>query len=124
VSLALLMTVGCDIGNVTTEASVHSGVHGVTRVGPMCPVQFVQKPCPDRPLMATVAATRAGSSTAVATTKSDRNGQFTLTLKPGRYLLVASSSTLMPGHQDVRRNVTITRDHFTTVVLAFDSGIR
>ena len=124
VSLALLVAAGCDIGNVTTDASVHSGVHGVTRVGPMCPVQFVQQPCPDKPLSATVTAVRRGSSVVVASTKSDRNGRFTLRLKPGTYIVVAHASTLMPGHQDVRRGVTVTRDSFTAVVLEFDSGIR
>jgi hypothetical protein len=90
----------------------------------MCPVQFVQQPCPDKPLSATVTAVRRGSSVVVASTKSDRNGRFTLRLKPGTYVVVASASTLMPGHQDVRRGVTVTRDSFTAVVLEFDSGIR
>jgi carboxypeptidase family protein len=124
--LFMLVAVGCDIDRRAVEPAAHSGVRGVTRVGPMCPVQSVATPCPDRPIRAavSVSVSAADSSAVVSSTRTDRMGRFTLRLKPGRYVVVARASTVMPGHQEVRGQLTVVRDTFTDVVLEFDSGIR
>ena len=103
---------------------VASGIEGRTVVGPECPVVKAGSPCPDRPLAARVAVTRAGSAVPVATAVTDPRGYFRIPLQPGSYTVHPGTLTraLYPSARPLA--VTVTAGRFTVLTVTFDSGIR
>jgi hypothetical protein len=102
-----------------SAASSDSGVQGLVRVGPTCPVEQAGSPCPDRPLATELRI--AGGSEAVATVRSGDDGRFRVALDPGSYTI----SSAKPGLPSLRPVEVTVRPHaFTSVTLSFDSGIR
>ncbi|HEY2803543.1 MAG TPA: carboxypeptidase-like regulatory domain-containing protein [Actinomycetota bacterium] len=96
-----------------------SGVQGLVRVGPTCPVEQAESPCPDRPLATELRI--VGGSDAVATVRSGDDGRFRVALDPGSYTI----SSAKPGLPSLRPVEVTVRPHaFTSVMLSFDSGIR
>jgi hypothetical protein len=98
-----------------------TGVRGVVRLGPTCPVQRLGSPCPDRPIAAVVTATD-GSGVVRGTARSDGQGRYVLVLGPGRYVLTAR-----PAHgfgEPAPVPVTVVGGRLTDVDLTVDSGIR
>jgi len=105
----------------TPVPSGASGVQGIVLIGPMCPVQRVDTPCPDRPWEGVVVAQdQAGQE--VARTTTDSAGRFAMTLSPGQYVLVTLTTGVLPA--PVSLPVTVPQDAFTEVQLSLDSGIR
>ena len=103
-------------------AGARAGVRGVVLLGPLCPVQRQDSPCPDRPVAAEVTATDA-AGTVVATTRSGEDGRFVLGLDPGRYVLAATSGQgLGGGGKPV--DVVVADGRFAQITLRVDTGIR
>ncbi|WP_143448725.1 hypothetical protein [Kineosporia sp. A_224] len=75
-------------GGSAGSASASPNVTGVVLVGPRCPVQTVENPCPDTPAAAGVVVRfvgdGAGAPVRTATTGAD--GRFALSLAPGGYV--------------------------------------
>jgi len=113
----LLALIAC--GRTSGPAS-SSGIFGTVTAGPTCPVERVGSPCPPAPWVGTVRATDdTGHGTG---TRTDESGNYTLTLEPGSYEVVAVTDGGPPtGHPvtiDVRSGPPIRLD------LTVDTGIR
>jgi hypothetical protein len=96
-------------------------VRGAAFVGPNCPVQREDEPCPDQPWQGVVVA-KTLSGAEVARTESDADGRFEIMLPPGDYELVAAPDGFLPA--PISLYVTVLPDQVLEVVLMLDSGIR
>ena len=105
----------------TLTPTTGTGVAGVALVGPSCPVQREDDPCPDKPWQGIVVArTLSGAEAGRATT--DAQGRFSIQLVPGTYSLVTLTSGVFPSPVSVQVTVTFGPGHAGRAVL--DSGIR
>ncbi len=98
-----------------------TGVAGVALIGPTCPVQRIDSPCPDRPWQGVVSARTTGG-VEVAQAATDANGAFSMHLAPGVYDIVTLTSGPLPA--PVTQRVTVRAGEVTQVQLMLDSGIR
>jgi hypothetical protein len=98
-----------------------TGVAGVALVGPSCPVQREDEPCPDKPWQGVVVARRLSGSE-VARTRTDAQGRFAMKLPPGEYVVVTLTPGVFPGPASTQ--VRVTAGQMTQVELLLDSGIR
>jgi hypothetical protein len=99
-----------------------SGVRGTVTFGPLCPVERVGSPCPDRPWRGNVKA-QFTNGTLVRQVPTDAAGAFILPLDPGTYdILPAIQEDSMPNVKMQR--VTVTEGSFATVTMQVDSGMR
>ena len=94
-----------------------SGIAGVVKAGPTCPVERADSPCPDQPVGgANVTITGSGYQRNT-TTRSD--GTFKAKAPPGSYTVHASSRF---GCTD--EHATVVAHHYTYVKIECDTGIR
>lgn len=99
-----------------------SGVRGTVTYGPLCPVEQVGSPCPDRPWQGKVQG-RLPDGTLVREVTTEPNGSFTLSLDPGTYDVVAATPEDGMTNAKAQR-VTVTDGTFVTITMQVDSGIR
>jgi carboxypeptidase family protein len=123
IAFVALIVVGLAAGACGTggEAAATSGIRGQALVGPMCPVQTQNSPCPDVPYHGTVVATDTGSGKKY-TTESNEKGAFELPVPPGTYEVSIVSESPPPFAKP--QTVTVPADSFVRVTLSVDSGIR
>jgi hypothetical protein len=128
--MRLAALTGCTLAAVaglalaTAEAAParpDSGVRGVVLYGPTCPVERPGQTCV-RPYRAWITIRREPSGTLATRVRSGPNGHFSARLAPGRYLLEPRNGKPYPRAQ--ARTITVSRHHFSTVTIRFDSGIR
>ena len=112
---------GC--GSHAPAATIASGVEGLVTIGPTCPVERINSPCPPRPIAATVIV-RDSSGADVTRFVSGADGKFKVQLKPGRYTLVGTSNGSSGLPRPIPVNVVVVAATFATVNVEFDSGIR
>jgi hypothetical protein len=105
---------------VSTTAG--SGIQGTVLLGPRCPVQRLDSPCPDLPIAARIVVTDAMGGT-VITTQSGTDGRFSIPLPAGAYTVTATRLDA-PTFGGKPVPVSVTVDRFTTVQLQVDTGIR
>ena len=105
----------------TPALAGESGIDGTVTLGPTCPVQSIESPCPDRPYEASIAVLDAAGRK-VAETRSDADGRFRLALPPGVYTLIPHSTGTPPSARE--QTVIVVAGGFTAVEIAYDSGIR
>ena len=98
-----------------------SGVHGLVLYGPTCPVQRPGQTCV-RPFRASVTIRREPAGTLAALAQSGADGRFTARLRAGHYLLQPHNGKPYPRAQP--QVISVSRYHFTSVTIRFDSGIR
>lgn len=98
------------------------GIEGVALLGPTCPVQTLENPCPDRPHQAWVTVRHAVSGAFVTRFQTGADGLFRVGLLAGSYTLDPEGGHPFPavGPQDV----DVLEGLFTEVVISFDTGIR
>lgn len=89
--------------------------------GPTTPVCQVDVPC-DAPFSAGFSV-HQGARTS-ATFRSDANGQFTIELAPGAYVVVPDADAPLLAPQQQERSLTVPQSESITVQLSFDTGIR
>jgi carboxypeptidase family protein len=99
-----------------------AGIQGKVLLGPMCPVQQVNSPCPDRPIQADITVTSSDEKT-VATGRSDANGTYRISLPPGSYTVTAKRSGDGFG-SGKPVTVVVPAGTFVHLDLVVDSGIR
>ena len=104
----------------TPPASGETGIAGIATIGPTCPVERIDSPCPDRPYEARITIWQG--DTMVAETRSGSDGRFIVRLSPGEYRVVGESGATFPRGSEV--TVTVIEGHVTPVEIRFDSGIR
>jgi hypothetical protein len=97
------------------------GIEGVVMIGPQCPVQSLEDPCPDLPYRAWIDV-RAPSGRQLTRVRSDEDGRFRMGLRPGTYTLRPESGDPFPVAETL--HVVVVRDRYTEVTIDFDTGIR
>jgi hypothetical protein len=97
------------------------GIDGLVLLGPQCPVQSEQDPCPDLPYQATINV-HDSDGERVTRVVSGKDGRFRVGLKPGRYSLRPVSGNPFPVAGD--QGVDVERGVYVQVVVNFDTGIR
>lgn len=90
--------------------------------GPIMPVCRLEPPCEDLPFAAGFDILRG--DTRIATTRSDSAGVFRVRLAPGRYRIVPQTDAPIISPRTQAKEVTVTADSVTRVLLSFDTGIR
>jgi len=117
---AFLLAAGCDTGDLLGPGAAQ-GIEGVVLLGPQCPVQTPDDPCPDLPHRAWIKVRRIGGET-VTRIRSGEDGRFRVGLRPGNYLLDPESGDPFP--MATEQEVKVMAGEFTEVVIAYDTGIR
>jgi len=107
----------------TPAAQPGTGIQGIVEVGPTCPVERLNSPCPPHPMAATVVV-RNGNGTEVTRFHSGADGRFKMDLAPGTYTLVGLTvgSSFLP--RPIPTSVTVTQGTYVSVNVEYDSGIR
>ena len=100
-----------------------SGIEGVITLGPLCPVMQAGVPCPDRVYAATLALLDA-SGREVDRVTSGADGHYRLMVAPGQYTLVPQSPPGLPLPFADPIAVDVVAGSWTTLDVAYDSGIR
>jgi hypothetical protein len=100
-----------------------TGIQGIVEVGPTCPVERINSPCPPHPLAATVVV-RDGHGAEVTRFRSGADGRFKVDLTPGSYTLLGLTigSSFLP--RPIPTSVTVMQGAYTSVNVEYDSGIR
>jgi hypothetical protein len=104
-----------------TPQPLDSGIEGVVRIGPMCPVMQLNNPCPDQPYQATLTVLTT-SGRKVTRFQTDEQGRFRVDLAPGDYVLHPESRNSLPFAADIP--FTVAQHKFTQLEISYDSGIR
>jgi hypothetical protein len=97
------------------------GVEGIALIGPQCPVQSDDTPCPDLPYAATIEVVEAGGGW-VTRLRTNADGRFRVGLEPGNYRLLPRSGDPFPIGSNV--DVTVSAGAWSSVIVSFDTGIR
>lgn len=103
-----------------TPVAGDTGIAGTVTIGPTCPAQRVDSPCPDRPYETTI--TIWAGDIQVAQTQSGTDGRFAVELSPGFYRVVGESPGTFPRGTEIA--VTVVLGELATASLQYDSGIR
>lgn len=99
-----------------------TGVEGIVSVGPQCPVETADNPCPDLPFEGDVQAT--GSDGSITTVTTDPQGRFTMDLVPGSYTLAAVTESDGGPPTSIPQTVVVEQGSYLQIRLGVDSGIR
>jgi Carboxypeptidase regulatory-like domain len=124
-AVAVSLAVGCGSQGGAGTTRDRSGITGQVQLGPQCPVESADHPCPDRPAAGstvTIAEQHpadSGGGDVVARTTTDRDGRFRVALAPGRYVVTADAG-MSCGLIDVR----VPTGAYSKVELPCDTGIR
>ena len=97
------------------------GIEGIALLGPLCPVQTEENPCPDQPYEAWVQV-QSASGLLVTRFRTGEDGRFRIGLRPGHYILVPESGDPFPIASE--QAVDVALGLYTEVVISFDTGIR
>jgi hypothetical protein len=100
-----------------------AGVRGVVTLGPMCPVESVVSPCPDRPVAGVRVQALQGEEV-VAETRTASDGTFRVALDPGDYVIRAIVEPGGPGMFAKPVAVQVPQHTFVNVSVLVDTGIR
>jgi hypothetical protein len=114
---ALILLTGCQ-----RPLPPGTGIRGVVKLGPACPVESLASPCPDRPFQGDVRATASDGAT--STVSTDAQGRFTMNLRAGTYVVVAVSPSGSGLPTPVPQTVQVQTGSYAPVTLEVDSGIR
>jgi hypothetical protein len=110
---------------LNSPAKVSSGlVTGHITLGPNCPVEQADKPCPPSPEAYTsreAIAYATDQVTVKARVHLTADGNYTLTLPPGQYYIQISPAGIGPGE---KKSVTVKANQTATVNFDIDTGIR
>ena len=97
-------------------------VSGVVRASPGCPVERAGHPCASRLLGDVLVVARSLPAGGTATTRTRADGHYALWLRPGRYVLAAETTQVVPRCPPVL--VSVTSPAPVRVNVNCDSGIR
>ena len=114
---ASLVLLGCH-----QQAPAGTGIRGVVTLGPACPVETVNSPCPESPFRGDVMATASDGTTTSVTT--DAQGGFAMDLREGTYVVTAITPNGSGPPTPIPQTVQVDAGAYTQVTLEVDSGIR
>jgi hypothetical protein len=119
--LSLVALIGCARGSAGGDPT--SGIQGRVTIGPTCPVERPDSPCPDAGYAATIRV--MSGNDVVATGRSADDGSFRIPVAPGTYEIQADPlSGDGIAHAAAVTDVVVRDGAFTHVDVSFDSGIR
>jgi hypothetical protein len=95
---------------------------GVVEASPGCPVERQAHPCKPRPVGDVRVEARSLHAGATASTRTSADGQYSLRLRRGRYVLVAMTGQILPRCPHVLVSVTSLAP--VRADINCDSGIR
>ena len=121
--LVLVLLTACARGSSAGSDDRLGTIHGEVLLGPTCPVESIQSPCPGRPLAGVPVRVVDADGEVRASAVSDDRGAFTIDVTPGSYLLTASieqdaARSVEPVRVEVRAGEVVRSD------VMVDSGIR
>ncbi len=119
-ALVLLIVSACDPSELLGPDAAQ-GIDGIALLGPRCPVQSEQNPCPDTPYDARITI-RTASGDFITRIRTGEDGRFRVGLAPGGYVLEPEEGDPFPAA--TAQDVEVTEGHYTEVVVSFDTGIR
>ncbi|MBI3648021.1 MAG: carboxypeptidase regulatory-like domain-containing protein [Actinobacteria bacterium] len=120
-ALLLLVLVSCGARNVAGDGT--AGIQGEVLIGPTCPAERLDSPCPPAPFAARITVSKDGD--VVTTVETPPDGTFRIPLAPGTYSLRATPLQENPiARTRPLPAVTVREGAFTSVTIMFDSGIR
>ena len=121
----LLMTCVVDSVVVMALKESDSGIEGKVLMGPMCPVESKDRPCPDKPLEASIEIQDQNDQDNKQRIRSGRDGRFRVELAPGKYKLIPlAPNPGAPPHAPGPLSATVMSGRYTQVTIKYDSGIR
>src|SRR5215475_15872704 len=88
---ALLITYATASGIGESLNTSESGIEGRVSIGPMCPVERPDRPCPDKPFAASIKIQNQDDQGDHLTVRSGEDGRFHVKLAPGMYKLTPVS---------------------------------
>ena len=105
----------------SSSGSGGSGIQGTVLLGPTCPVETIEHPCPDKPIVADVVVSSTDGKK-VAGVRSGDDGRFSVAVPPGDYVITVLD---LDGMQFAKPlSVTVRDGRFVEVTVSVDSGIR
>lgn len=121
----LIATLLGSCGDEPAAGEGTSGIAGRAVLGPTCPVEREDTPCPDQPYAgARLRITERETGDVAATVTADEQGRFRVPLAPGEYVIDAEPTEGRPLPFAKPVDVTVRPDEYTDVTVAFDTGIR
>ena len=119
--LAAFALVSCSNGTGTGDGT--TGIRGSVVLGPTCPVERADSPCPPAPYAARITVKQGGD--AVASYDTGPDGTFHIQLAPGTYTVEAEPLEENPiARMDPLPPVDVPSDGYADITISFDSGIR
>ena len=116
----LIMALGCGSSDLLGPGAPQ-GIDGMVLIGPQCPVQSLDDPCPDLPYEASIEVRVLGGGS-VTRVRSGADGTFRVGLRPGSYTLESESGDPFPIAQ--AQDVEVRVNEYSEVTISFDTGIR
>jgi Carboxypeptidase regulatory-like domain len=117
---AVVVTLGLIACGTSSAPATTSGIFGNVTAGPTCPVEMEGSPCPPAVWTGQVRATDGSGRTFA--TRTDERGNFSLSLNPGTYEVVAVSDG-GPSFGEPRP-IVVVAGPAQRVDLTVDTGIR
>ncbi len=111
---------------VESSATTTGTLTGKVTIGPNCPVERVDKPCPTPPeaYAAREFLVLDKSNKQVASFHADANGHFTLSLPAGTYTITSAKTGMGYMSGDLPQTITIQSGQTGTLNIDIDTGIR
>ena|SRR2546423_14912871 len=117
--VAFVMLGACGRGS---GGAASSGVEGRVTIGPTCPVERPDSPCPDAPYVARIRV--LSGSDVVASGTSAKDGTYRIAVAPGTYTVEADPVSAGGIARSAPAHVVVRAGAFSHLDLSFDSGIR
>jgi len=118
----VLLTLACGLF-ATPTTPTDSGIAGKVLMGPMCPAIREGQECPDMPYQATITVNRL-EGRKIAQFQTDEQGNFTIPLSPGEYILHPETPEGKPFPFADEQHFTVAPGEYTRLIVQYDSGIR
>src|SRR5436853_5758625 len=118
--IGLLLT-AC--GAASPVAAPGTGIQGMVEVGPTCPVERINSPCPPHPIAATIVI-RNPQGAEVTRVQSGPDGRFKVDLVAGTYSLVGLNVGNSTLPRPIPTSATVVQGRYTAITVEYDSGIR
>lgn len=119
--VAASVLAGACARSTSTVPSANSGIEGTVLLGPTCPVETQDSPCPAKPFATDVVVSTVDGEK-VAEVRSGDDGRFRVAVPPGEYLITVEK---LEGIQFAKPlSLTVPEGAFVDVTVSVDSGIR
>ena len=121
IAVTLLVIVSCT-GIGISEGELAT-LRGEVVAGPTCPHHINASECETQPVESALLIVLDSEGQEVTRISSDRSGQFSVRVQPGRYYLVPMP---VPGLMGTPEQLEVTADQMssTPVTIQYDTGIR